>query len=297
MRSLNLDQLRTFVEVVESGSFSAAARRLNMTQPAASLQVRGLEERFGVTLIERAGKTALASAPGLELIAHARAIFLECDRAASAMRRFKEGWTARIRIGATLTAVTYDLPPILRLLRTQRPEIELIVTNMSSRDAADRVIANELDFGVVTLPLKNPRLRVTELRPENLVAIFPAGAGDAPKQVTPDFVAKQMLILEHDRGAVFARVAQWLAKAGAAPHSPMRIATVEGIKRVVAAGVGMSIIPEIAAREAGRDLIVRPLKPAAPLALGLIERRTQARNTSLDFARKALLQIGSGARR
>jgi DNA-binding transcriptional LysR family regulator len=63
MRNLNLDQLRTLVEVVECGSFSAAARRLNLTQPAVSMQIRELERRLGVRLIERMGKRAHATAP------------------------------------------------------------------------------------------------------------------------------------------------------------------------------------------------------------------------------------------
>ena len=60
MRSLNLDQLRTLIEVIELGSFSAAARRLNLTQPAVSQQIRELERRFGVQLIERMGKQAIS---------------------------------------------------------------------------------------------------------------------------------------------------------------------------------------------------------------------------------------------
>ena len=65
MRSLSLDQLRTLLEVVEGGSFSAAARRLNLTQPAISLQIRELERRFGLKLIERLGKQAHATVPGV----------------------------------------------------------------------------------------------------------------------------------------------------------------------------------------------------------------------------------------
>ena len=66
MRSLNLDQLQTLMEVAALGSFSAAARRLNLTQPAVSLQIRDLERRFGVRLIERMGRQARATPPGPE---------------------------------------------------------------------------------------------------------------------------------------------------------------------------------------------------------------------------------------
>jgi DNA-binding transcriptional LysR family regulator len=78
MRSLNLDQLRALTEVAALGSFSAAARRLNLTQPAISLQIRELEARWGLRLVERLGKKTHATAPGRQLIEHARRIAREC---------------------------------------------------------------------------------------------------------------------------------------------------------------------------------------------------------------------------
>src|SRR5262245_16362485 len=119
MRSLNLDQLRTLTEVIELGSFSAAARRLNLTQPAVSQQIRELERRFGVRLIERMGKQAHATAPGRELVDAAQRIFRDCDLAEAAMRRFRDRWIGRVHIGTTNTAMTYLLPPILRRLRLE----------------------------------------------------------------------------------------------------------------------------------------------------------------------------------
>src|SRR5215467_1112105 len=117
MRSLNLDQLRALTEVAALGSFSAAARRLNLTQPAVSLQIRELERRFGVRLIERLGKQAHATVPGRALVEAATRIFRECDDANAAMRRFREGWMGRVQVGTTLTAMIYRLPPILRRVR------------------------------------------------------------------------------------------------------------------------------------------------------------------------------------
>ena len=99
MRRLSLDQLHAVVEVVRLGSFSAAARNLNLTQPAVSLQVRELEERLGLKLVERIGKRAYATAAGAELIERARRIEREVDDALDAMRRRRDGGLARIRIG------------------------------------------------------------------------------------------------------------------------------------------------------------------------------------------------------
>src|SRR5438270_270943 len=123
MRSLNLDQLRALCEVLAAGSFSAAARKLNLTQPAVSLQIRELESRLGVRLIERFGKQAHATAPGRDLVEHARKIFAECDAAERTMRRFRDAWIGRVQVGATLTALPYDPPPILRKVRRSNPGI------------------------------------------------------------------------------------------------------------------------------------------------------------------------------
>src|SRR5277367_2885309 len=85
MRSLNLDQLETFAAVVELGSFSAAAARLNLTQPAISFQIRQLERRLGLRLIERTGRKAQPTAAGLDLLPHIRRIEAVVTDAVAAM--------------------------------------------------------------------------------------------------------------------------------------------------------------------------------------------------------------------
>lgn len=294
MRSLNLDQLRTLLEVVELGSFSAAARRLNLTQPAVSLQVRELERRFGVQLIERMGKQAHATAPGRELIEAAQQIFRDCDLAEAAMRRFREGWIGRVQIGTTNTALTYDLPPVLRRLRLDHPDIDLLVTNLPTRDSVESIIQNKLDLALVTLPVESPKLRITPLRRQTLVAILPASTRDVPDQVTPAYVARQPMLLEQSRGAVHALVMEWLS--GQVPlRGTMQLGTIEALKTSVESNLGMSIVPDVAVAKPSPDLIVRPLRPAAPCTLALIEHRNKPNEAALDIVRTALLGLREDA--
>src|SRR6266487_2361491 len=191
MRSLNLDQLRTFLEVVEGGSFSAAARRLNLTQPAVSLQIRELERRFKVCLIERLGKQAHATAPGRVLVEAAQRIFRECGLVDAAMRRFCEGWIGRVRVGTTLSSMIYRLPPILNRVRLDHPGIDLVVTNAPTQNSVENVVQNRVDVALVNLPVEEKRLKITPLCPEQLVAIFPIGTRDVPDEIMPDYVARQ----------------------------------------------------------------------------------------------------------
>jgi len=291
MRSLNLDQLRALTEVAALGSFSAAARRLNLTQPAVSLQIRELEARWGLQLIERVGKKAYPTAPGRELIEHARRISGECDAAESAMRGLRDGSLGRVRIGTTLTALMYDLPPVLRRLGTEHPRLDLNVTNMATHVAIESIIQNTIDFGLVTLPVKSPLLRVTPLRPQVCVAILPATTRNVPDEVRPHYVAGQPLVLEQERGAVHSLVMQWLSKHLPLARQPMHVGIIEAVKKAVASGLGMSIVPDVAVADPIPEIIVRPLRPALPCTLGLVERRTKPSTPALDIVRSALLAM------
>ena len=291
MRSLNLDQLRALTEVAALGSFSAAARRLNLTQPAISLQIRELETRWGLRLIERLGKKAHATEPGRQLIEHAHRIARECEAAESAMRGLRDGWLGRVRIGATLTALMYDLPPILRRLRTDHPRIDIVITNMTTRDTIENIIQNTIDFGLVTLPIKSALLKATPLRPQACVAILPAATRDVPDVITPHYVARQPLVLEHERGAMHSLVMNWLSKHLPLTRQPMHVGIIEAAKQAVASGIGMSIVPDVAVAEPIPEIVVRPLKPALPCTLGLVERRKKSSGPALEIVRNALLAL------
>ena len=189
MRSLNLDQLRALEAVVAGASFTGAARQLNLSQSAVSVQIRELEDRLGVRLVERLGKKAYATAAGREVIEHARRISAETDAIATAMRRLRDGWIGRVHVGSTLTALMYLLPPVLKKLHTAHPGIDLLVTNSPTSRMVEGVLHNEMDIGLVTLPVEDSRLAITPLRVEPMVAILPAPTRQVPKEITPDYVA------------------------------------------------------------------------------------------------------------
>ena len=291
MRSLNLDQLQALLRVVESGSFSAAARKLNLTQPAVSLQVRELERRFGVRLLERIGRQAHATTPGRTLVDAAHRIFQECGLAEAAMRRYRDGWVGRVNIGTTNTMLMYELPPILRALSVNHPGIELHVTNMPTRESVEGILQNRIDIAIVTLPVPERQLRIVPLRQEALVAIFPAGMKSVPKEITPDYVARQALLMEHTGGAVHALVTRWLSARAQLPRAPMHLGTVEALKSAVASNLGMSIVPEMSVAGSVPDIVVRPLQPPLSTTLALIEHRNKPSGPALTIVRDALLGL------
>jgi DNA-binding transcriptional LysR family regulator len=291
MRSLNLDQLRSLETVIGLASFTAAARRLNLSQSTVSVQIRELERRFGVQLIERMGRRAYATPPGRDLIEATQRILRECQSAEDLMRRYREGWIGHVHLGTTNTALMYDLPPILRELRSNYPGVDLRVTNMPTRDSVEQVIRNNIDLALVTLPVEKRQLRITPLCRQALIAIFPRGTANLPDEVTPAFVAEQSLLIEHARGAVHALVMRWLGDKLPLPRPPMHLGTIEALKTAVAANLGMSIVPDVAVRKRNRDLIVRPLRPQVPCTLALIEHENKPRASALEIVRDALLGL------
>jgi len=297
MRNLNLDQLRALKAVTEGQSFSAAARVLHLSQPAVSVQIRELERRVGVKLVERFGKQAHATLPGRELLAVAERIFRECEQAEHALRKYRDGWTGRVRLGTTNTALTFLLPPILRKLSHEQPTIELHVTNLPTRESVEAILANRIDLALVSLPVDAAQLRVKPLLTEHLVAIFPTGTRNLPDVVTPQIVMNKPLLMEHTRAAIHDLVAGWLSREGEHRRVTMRLGTIEAVKSAVASNLGMSIIPEIALSERDRDLIVRPLRPPLVRTIAMIEHRSKPDDPARSIVREALSTLRDNGKR
>jgi len=295
MRSLNLDQLRTLMEVVALGSFSAAARRLNLTQPAVSLQIRELEGRCGVRLVERIGRRVLPTAAGRDLIAHAERIVTEADRALAAMRRHKGGEVGCVHLGTGPTALAYLLPPVLQRLREQHPGIDLVVTTGTTNDIAEQISANSLDLGLTALPVEGDEFVTTPVRTDEMVAILPATESEIPLAITPSEVERRPLILEYQRVAHSQLSRAWLRAGGVAVRPALEFDSVDAIKNAVAAGLGMALIPSPAVTHGPpvNSIVVRPLDPRLIRTLGLVQRRDKPDNPALSVVRDEIMRLAN----
>lgn len=303
MRGLRLDLLETFAAVVEKGSFSAAAEGLNLTQPAVSLQIRQLEERMGVGLVERIGKRAFATAAGREILHHAGLISDQLERLEESMRQFREGRLGRVRLGVGATALLYLMPPVLKRLHQDHPSLEIIVVTGNTGRMVERLERNDIDIAFVTLPVAHPNVTTTPVRDDPLVAVFPPRADIPEGPASPASLAARPLILFDTQGvagwvpAVLRSVTDsWFAGAGVAIRPEMELSSVEAIKRLVEIGMACSILPEIAVIEdmqAGR-LQARRLDPPLSRQFGIIERRDKPATKALGLTRDALLTLASG---
>ena len=291
MRSLNLDQLRTLAAVVKFGSFSAAARHLNLTQPAVSLQIRELEQRVGLRLVDRVGKQVRATAAGGDLIAYGERIMAEADRALSAMRGYREGQAGRVHLGTGPTALAYILPPVLQKLREDHPDVELVVTTGTTQTITERMLENVIDLGFTALPVDKEKFDVIPVRDDDMVAIFSAVAEDIPPVVTPASLAGRPLILEYHHVNQNRLSRGWLQAGGVEVRPALQFDGIEAIKYAVAAGLGVAIVPS-PALNAGpplNSIVARPLDPRLTRTLGLIQRHDKYDDPALRIVREAIL--------
>lgn len=295
MRNLNLDQLRTLIEVVERGSFTEAARRLHLTQPAISQQIRELERRCGLRLVERVGKRAFATAAGRELIMRGRRILTDAEHALVAVRQHKEGTAGRVHIGTGPTALVYLLPPALRKLRDSHPDIELVVTSGTSHTISEGLLSNVLDLGFTALPVASKELEVVPVRTDPMVAILPATDHTIPEKLSPADVASRPLILEYQRVPHQQLSRAWLQSGGVAVRPIMELDSIEAIKSAVSAGLGTAIVPGPAMTHAPpvNSIVVRPLDPPLVRTLGLVQRKGRAESPALRLVREMILALGS----
>jgi DNA-binding transcriptional LysR family regulator len=296
MRPLNLDQLASLVAIADLGGFTAAARARNLSQPAISQQIRDLEERHGVALVERLGRRVQPTLAGRELIAHARRLLAEGEAALATLKRHRDGGLGRVRIGTGTAALTYLLPPILTRLRREQPGIELAVSTGPTEEMLERLRAGTLDLGLVTLPADTEGFQVRRLRTDPIVALLPAGdaalaAAVGPRPTAPA-LAKQTLILEGNRGSHARLIREWFAAAGLEMRAAMWLSSIEAVRHTVIAGLGCAILPsEVVAGENGKGLTVLELDPPVNRTLALVHRREKLEDPAFRQVRRALLAL------
>ena len=287
MRGLNVDQLRTFAAVVEHKSFSGAAALLGITQPAVSLQVRQLERRFGVKLIERAGRRASPTAAGAEFLVHARGIEAALAAATEAMAPHAKGTAGRVRLGTGATACIYLLPPVLRELRRRFPALEITVSTGNTPEMLRAVEENRLDLAFVTLPAAGRMLDVRPVLDDEFVAVAPRGMR-LPREVSAAELAALPLV-QYEPGANTRRVVdEWALREGVALKPVMELGSVEAMKELTGAGLGCSVLPRMALRGRHQPFVVRSLKPRLYRTLALVLRRDKSLTKTLRETIRAL---------
>src|SRR5262249_28294634 len=151
------------------------------------------------------------------------------SRACADMRRFGDGSLGRVRVGTSMTALMYVLPPILRQLKADHPQLEINLKAGLTATTLRMLKTNALDLGLCALPVAESAYQTAPLFDDELVAILPTALGKIPKTVTPAFLARCPLILGNEDSALRQSITSWLAAAGPPPRPVMEFDNVEAI--------------------------------------------------------------------
>ncbi|MFZ5919116.1 MAG: LysR substrate-binding domain-containing protein [Chloroflexota bacterium] len=213
---MNLSYLRTFVTVIDQGGFSAAARALGISQPAATQQLQRLEEALNTRLIERDRRgIAELTVCGKAVLAFARTTVTTYDTLLDELERLRNSVEGRLYLAASTVPGEYLVPRLVAEFRAQYPAVEALVTVSDTKDVVNRVINGECDIGFIGAPLRRPGLTLERLASDTVVlAVYADHPFLDQESVTWEQVVVQPLIMREEGSGTRQTVLQALAAQG-----------------------------------------------------------------------------------
>lgn len=275
---MNIRQLDYFMRVAESGSFSKAAARLGIAQPALSRQVRGLEVELRQALLIRNGRGVATTEAGKTLLAHARGILYQIDRAREDMETIRGTPTGRVAVGLPPTIAKLLAAPLVGEFRSQFPQASLSIAVGLSAALQERLRLGEIDVALLYNPITAATVEVAPFLVEELYLVGPASPPGEANPVhaarLPDFP----LIIPSRPNTLRMQVENSLAALGIKPTISMELDGVEAILALIKNGHGYAILTGNALRASGNagSFVARPIvKPRlqSQLALAVASHR------------------------
>lgn len=300
--ALNLRQLEYFVHVAELGSFSKAARMLDVAQPALSRQVRALETELRETLLLRNGRGVHLTEAGKRLFEHSVAILQQVAHARNDMGAERDELVGRIVIGLPPSLARQLTLALIDAFRRQIPRARLAIVEGLTAHIAEWIATGRADLALLHNPEAMPELEITPVVEETLCLVQPAEAAPRRRRARPPLpfrdLANYPLVLP-DRAHVIRRLVETQAAlAGFKLDIAWEVSSVPSIIDLVCAGYGNAVLPAGAVAASGRapELSVRaiddpPLRSVLCLAVSANKRTTPLIRRSSEMLRELVLAI------
>jgi LysR family hydrogen peroxide-inducible transcriptional activator len=252
---MELHQLRYVVAVARTANFSRAAEQCHVSQPSLSQQVQKLEGELGERLFDRMKRAVKLTPQGEAFLPRAVKILEEVDAAKREAREATELLCGTVILGVLPTIAPYLLPPVIAGFMAEFPGVEIVVHEDTTANLRKLALAYEIDFALASHPIQDARLEVTELFEEELLLALPPGHPLTRKRaVTVNDLAQERLIVMKEGHCLGDQVFRFCDRSGLHPNISFRSAQLETIQSLVRAGLGLSLIPAMAARSKRRDL-------------------------------------------
>jgi DNA-binding transcriptional LysR family regulator len=240
---MELDELKVFLAVADSRSFTKAATVTYRTQSAVSQAIRRLEEDLGERLFDRSVKDGQLTEAGVLLAEHARQVLALIERASVAVRDLRDLKRGRVRVGSN-EASMHVLVPIIARLHGQFPRVLVDVQRLSSRQVAAALADGSIDFGVLTFDPKQAEIKFVSLGRDELVLLVPPGHPLAKRKVAAERDIADLPIVAHsDPSPARSRVLSYFEGRQEALDIRVSMSSLDAIKHAVESGLGVAILP------------------------------------------------------
>ncbi|MFT3688707.1 LysR substrate-binding domain-containing protein [Paenirhodobacter sp.] len=245
---MTLRELQYLVELARLGNFRRAAEVCNVSQPTLSTQLRKLEDELGVVLVERGARRVILTAAGEEILAHAQRMLDEAQGIRALAQRHRAPESGRLRLGVFQTLGPYLLPALVPGIAAAFPALELQLVEEKSERLIEKLRTGRLDAALLALPVAEG-YRVEELFEEPfLLAAPPAHPLAGRPMIALDDLRGQRLMLLEDGHCLRDQALSLCRRSGADETSGFRATSLETLRQMVAAGMGITLMPALATR-------------------------------------------------
>ncbi len=259
---LDSRQLRAFVVLARTLSFTRTAHELNLTQSAVSHSIKALERDVACRLFDRVGKTVLVTQAGEQLLAQAEKILSEMEVARAELGRLGRWGSSRMRIGAGSTACQYILPPVLREFRESFAHCDISIQPGDTPRNLERLRAHQIDLAINLEPKQQEALDIRPIFSDELAFVLsPLHPWAKAGKVTRDEIPRQNYIFYEKASYTFAMIEDYFREEGTTLFSTLEMGSVEAAKELVKLGYGVSILAPWTLRKelAEGSLVTLPL--------------------------------------
>ncbi|HUO80491.1 MAG TPA: LysR substrate-binding domain-containing protein [Steroidobacteraceae bacterium] len=283
---MNLRDLRYLVALADARHFGHAAAKSHVSQPTLSAQIRKLEDFLGAPLVERQPRRVALTALGERVVERARRVLTDCDDIVELARAARDPLAGTLRVALIPTLGPYLLPSATPALRRRLPRLQLLLYEYQTAALLERLREGEIDVGILALGVDTEGLETRALGTEAFMLALPPAhrLAKRPAVRTADLDGETLLLLEDGH----CLREQALEVCGAASvHEPadFRATSLETLRQMVAAGLGVTLLPELATRgpfAAAKSVALRPFaKPAPYRTLGAAWRRSTTRAAAI----------------
>ena len=275
---MELRQLRYFIAVAEESSFSRAARRLHVSQPPLSTQIKSLEGELGVRLFERSSRGVSPTAAGRAFLVEARATLARLQYAKTMALRADRGEIGRLSVGFVSIADYSILPPALKSFRSSFPSVEVQLHELTTDAQIPELRAARLDLGIGLAPVDEPDLEFERVRREALVLAAPSGhpavKGAGPMDLRA--LSKESFIVPPRDIApgLYDLTISYCRSFGFAPRITQQARQMQTVIGLVSCGMGFALVPSSVRNLRRPGVQYRHLRrAAAPVELGILRLR------------------------